>query len=55
MNALLDNEGASDVGVEHIPGTPTGRDLKSIMQACFPSNSNGEFNNNDKIGIERIY
>jgi hypothetical protein len=38
-----------------IPGTPSGRDLTSIMQACFPSNSNGEFNSNDVIALETIY
>jgi hypothetical protein len=37
-----------------ISGTPE-RDLSSIMQACFPSNSNGEFNSNDIRAIENLY
>ncbi|WP_299767709.1 M57 family metalloprotease [uncultured Dokdonia sp.] len=49
------NEGQGSDGSVHIPGTPTGRDLTSIMQACFSSNEDGEFNNNDITALRFMY
>jgi len=50
------NEGSGGViGAVHIPGTPTGIDQNSIMLSCFGSNENGEFSNNDKKALRRIY
>lgn len=48
------NEGASNIGAIHIPGTPTGPDANSWMLAC----SNGgdrTFNNNDKTALNYLY
>ncbi|HJW17082.1 MAG TPA: M57 family metalloprotease [Flavisolibacter sp.] len=48
------NEGASNVGGVHIPGTPTGPDANSWMLAC----SNGRdrtFNANDKTALNYLY
>jgi hypothetical protein len=48
------NEGASNIGAIHIPGTPTGPDANSWMLAC----SNGgdrTFNNNDKVALNYLY
>jgi hypothetical protein len=48
------NEGASNVGAVHIPGTPTGPDANSWMLAC----SNGgdrTFNSNDKTALNYLY
>ena len=48
------NEGASNIGAIHIPGTPTGPDPNSWMLAC----SNGgdrSFNNNDKSTLNYLY
>lgn len=49
------NEGEGSNGAVHIPGTPTGRDLTSVMQACFSTSEDGEFNNNDIIALEFMY
>ena len=49
------NEGAGSTGAVHIPGTPTGRDLTSVMQACFSTNEDGEFNANDVTALEFMY
>lgn len=49
------NEGTGSDGAVHVPGTPTGRDLTSIMQACFSSNEDGEFNNNDITALRSMY
>ncbi len=46
------NEGSAGVGAIHIPGTPTGSDATSLMQACGPAD---RFNNNDKIALGVIY
>ena len=48
------NEGASNIGAVHIPGTPSGPDANSWMLAC----SNGRdrtFNNNDKTALNYLY
>ncbi|RNC86699.1 MAG: peptidase M10 [Winogradskyella sp.] len=49
------NEGSGSDGAVHIPGTPTGRDLTSVMQACFSTSEDGEFNGNDIIALEFMY
>lgn len=49
------NEGSGSSGAVHVAGTPTGRDLTSVMQACFATNEDGEFNNNDKIALRAMY
>lgn len=49
------NEGAGSNGAEHIPGTPTGRDLSSIMQACFSTSVSGNFNGNDITALRFMY
>ena len=49
------NEGTGSDGAVHIPGTPTGRDVTSIMQACFSTSADGEFNGNDVTALEAMY
>lgn len=49
------NEGSAGVGAIHIPGTPTGYDSTSLMLACFSSNEDGEFNNNDITALNYLY
>lgn len=49
------NEGTAGVGAIHISGTPTGYDSTSIMLACFSSNADGEFNNNDITALQAMY
>lgn len=49
------NEGTGSDGAVHIPGTPTGRDLTSVMQACFSTSEDGEFNGNDVTALEFMY
>ena len=49
------NEGTGSDGAVHIPGTPTGRDVTSIMQACFSTSEDGEFNANDITALEFMY
>ncbi|WGK63711.1 M57 family metalloprotease [Croceiramulus getboli] len=49
------NEGAGQLGANHVPGTPTGRDLTSVMQACFATNEDGEFNSNDITALQYMY
>lgn len=49
------NEGAGSTGAIHVPGTPTGRDNSSIMQACFSNGTNGEFNGNDITALRNMY
>ena len=53
--AAQGNEGQGSDGAVHIPGTPTGRDLTSVMQACFATNEDGEFNGNDVTALEFMY
>lgn len=53
---LIDpNEGATSEGANHIAGTPTGFDSTSLMVACFSSNEDGNFNNNDIIALRNMY
>ena len=49
------NEGTGSDGAVHISGTPTGRDLTSVMQACFSTSVSGNFNNNDVTALEFMY
>ena len=49
------NEGTGADGAVHIPGTPTGRDVTSVMQACFSTSEDGELNGNDIIALEFMY
>ena len=49
------NEGSAGVGANHVAGTPTGYDSTSIMLACFSSNEDGEFNNNDITALRAMY
>lgn len=49
------NEGSGGVGAIHIPGTPTGADLNSLMLACFNSGVDGEFSNFDVVALEFLY
>ncbi|WP_198154642.1 M57 family metalloprotease [Plesiocystis pacifica] len=49
------NEGSSGVGAQHIPGTPTGADMSSIMLACFNSGVSGEFSSYDRTALEYLY
>ena len=48
------NEGASNVGAVHIPGTPTGPDSGSWMLACS-NGGNRTFNSNDRIALNYLY
>ncbi|MGB5931089.1 MAG: M57 family metalloprotease [Cyclobacteriaceae bacterium] len=52
----LSNEGASTVGANHIPGTPTGASLsaKSFMLACADGGDR-PFNNDDKTALNYLY
>ena len=49
------NEGSGSDGAEHISGTPTGRDLTSVMQACFSTSVSGNFNGNDITALGSMY
>ena len=49
------NEGQGSDGAVHVAGTPTGRDVTSVMQACFANNEDGEFNNNDITALRNMY
>lgn len=48
------NEGASNVGAIHIPGTPTGFDNQSFMLACS-AGTDRTFNSNDVIALSYLY
>ena len=49
------NEGTAGVGAILIPGTPSGTDTNSIMQACFGSGEDGEFGPFDIVAMEFMY
>lgn len=50
------NEGDAGIGAIFIPGTSsTGRNLNSVMRACFTGNENGNFKQEDRVGLRRIY
>ncbi len=46
------NEGSAGVGAIYIPGTPTGSDASSWMQACGPATT---FNGNDVTALQFLY
>ncbi len=50
------NEGAGNDGLVFIPGTAgPGGDANSIMNACYPDNTNGEWSNLDKVALNFLY
>lgn len=50
------NEGAGTDGLVYIPGTAgPGGDANSIMNACYPGNTNGEWSNLDKVALDFLY
>ncbi|MFB9865087.1 protease [Rufibacter immobilis] len=49
------NEGASNVGAVHIPGTPTTADATSWMLACVATGQNRPFNSNDRTALKYLY
>lgn len=50
------NEGAGSDGLVYIPGTAgAGGDDNSIMNACYPENTTGEWSNFDKIALDYLY
>lgn len=53
------SEGKGSSGAVHIPGTPAQTtqppDPTSIMNACIPGGSSGEFSRYDKVAWQRVY
>jgi hypothetical protein len=50
------NEGASNVGAIHIPGTPTTATRGgSIMNSCFSSSESGEWSSSDRTALSYLY
>ncbi len=49
------NEGSAGVGANYVPGTPSGTDTNSIMQACFSAGEDGEFGQFDIVALEFMY
>ena len=49
------NEGSSNVGAIHIPGSPTGPDPNSWMLSCIGSGQNRPFNKNDSAALTYLY
>jgi hypothetical protein len=49
------NEGTAGVGAVHVPGTPTGADMNSIMLSCFGAGEDGEFGPYDRVALEYLY
>ena len=49
------NEGASTVGANYIPGTPTGPDPTSWMLACIGTGQDRPFNANDRTALYYLY
>ncbi|KFA87709.1 zinc-dependent metalloprotease [Archangium violaceum] len=50
------NEGPSNVGAIHIPGTPTdARVGGSIMNSCFRSTESGEWSSSDQTALNYLY
>ncbi|MFP2907107.1 zinc-dependent metalloprotease [Pyxidicoccus sp. 3LFB2] len=50
------NEGASNVGAIHIPGTPTTATRGgSVMNSCFSSNESGEWSSSDRTALNYLY
>ena len=50
------NEGQSNVGAIHIPGTPTGATVGgSVMNSCFRSTESGEWSSSDVTALQYLY
>ena len=49
------NEGAGNIGAVHINGTPTGFSSGSVMNSCFNSQSDGQWNGDDRTALKAIY
>ncbi|MCY1019649.1 zinc-dependent metalloprotease [Pyxidicoccus sp. MSG2] len=50
------NEGASNIGANHIPGTPTTATTGgSVMNSCFRSNESGEWSSSDRTALNYLY
>ncbi|EZH72722.1 hypothetical protein ATO12_21550 [Aquimarina atlantica] len=50
------NEGVSNNGLVYIPGTAgPGGDPNSIMNACYPANTDGEWSNLDRVALNYLY
>ncbi|NOK35299.1 protease [Corallococcus exercitus] len=50
------DEGASNVGAIHIPGTPTTATRGgSVMNSCFSSNESGEWTSSDRTALDYLY
>jgi hypothetical protein len=49
------NEGSSNVGAIHIPGTPTGPVSGSWMLSCIGSGQNRPFNSSDRVALDFLY
>ena len=58
LSCPIDNQGVentSNDGAIYIEGTPSGRDVTSIMNACVDGGTNGEFNSNDGVALRALY
>jgi hypothetical protein len=50
------NEGESNIGAIHIPGTPTTATTGgSVMNSCFRSNESGEWSSSDRTALNYLY
>ncbi|QKX03568.1 peptidase [Aquimarina sp. TRL1] len=50
------NEGVSNDGLVYIPGTAgPGGDANSIMNACYPFNTDGEWSHFDRVALNYLY
>ncbi|WP_103071881.1 M57 family metalloprotease [Aquimarina sediminis] len=50
------NEGVSNDGLVYIPGTAgPGGDANSIMNACYPANTDGEWSHYDRVALNYLY
>lgn len=50
------NEGTTDVGAIHIPGTPSGAVVNgSVMNSCFNGGSTGQWTNDDVTALLALY
>jgi Dual-action HEIGH metallo-peptidase len=50
------NEGPSNVGAIHIPGTPTTANVGgSVMNSCFRSTESGEWSSSDRTALNYLY
>lgn len=54
-NRGFSNEGQSSSGAIRIPGTPAGYDNESLMNACWPSGTDGEFSFYDRVALRWLF